>query len=145
MGLLDDLTLFPRLLCGGRCLSPTCRHISLLKRDIGYLGLGGGIPQFPALYYPSRLLLRQFTSPSWQVFTGTCRSRGNSIKSHQLLSFSNTFWTASQSTFTTMPQTAGAEGEYWLPGYQLSRHIVLRQLQYFLGPSATVRPYSLHV
>ncbi|KEF62638.1 uncharacterized protein A1O9_00611 [Exophiala aquamarina CBS 119918] len=43
-----------------------------------------------------------------------------------------------------MPQTAGPDGEYWLPGYQLSRHIVLRQLQYFLGPSATVRPYSLH-
>lgn len=35
--------------------------------------------------------------------------------------------------------------EYWLPGYGLSRHIVLRQLQYFLGPSATVRPYSYHV
>ena len=35
--------------------------------------------------------------------------------------------------------------EYWLPGYELSRQIVLRQIQYFLGPSATVRPYSLQV
>lgn len=32
--------------------------------------------------------------------------------------------------------------EYWLAGYELSRQIVLRQIQYFLGPSATVRPYS---
>ncbi|KIX00749.1 uncharacterized protein Z518_09814 [Rhinocladiella mackenziei CBS 650.93] len=40
-----------------------------------------------------------------------------------------------------MPQ-AHTSQEYWLPGYGLSRHIVLRQLQYFLGPSATVRPYS---
>ncbi|KAL2222897.1 hypothetical protein M432DRAFT_586881 [Thermoascus aurantiacus ATCC 26904] len=32
--------------------------------------------------------------------------------------------------------------EYWLPGYGLSRQIVLRHIQYFLGPSATVRPYS---
>lgn len=35
--------------------------------------------------------------------------------------------------------------EYWLPGYELSRQIVLRQIQYFLGPSATVRPYSYQV
>jgi len=43
-----------------------------------------------------------------------------------------------------MPQPSTSQ-EYWLPGYGLSRHIVLGQLQYFLGPSATVRPYSYHV
>ncbi|KAJ5577183.1 hypothetical protein N7535_004109 [Penicillium sp. DV-2018c] len=32
--------------------------------------------------------------------------------------------------------------QYWLPGYCLSRHIVLGHIHYFLGPSATVRPYS---
>ncbi|WEW55164.1 hypothetical protein PRK78_000593 [Emydomyces testavorans] len=32
--------------------------------------------------------------------------------------------------------------EYWLPGYGLSRHIVLSKIQYFLGPTAAVRPYS---
>ncbi|KAK2809566.1 hypothetical protein FQN50_003619 [Emmonsiellopsis sp. PD_5] len=32
--------------------------------------------------------------------------------------------------------------QYWLPGYQLSRHIVLTQIQYFLGPSASARPFS---
>jgi hypothetical protein len=41
-----------------------------------------------------------------------------------------------------MPQ---ADQEYWIAGYGLSRAIVLRQLQYFLGPSATVRPYSYSV
>lgn len=35
--------------------------------------------------------------------------------------------------------------EYWLPGYGLSRHVVLGHLQYFLGPSAKVRPYSYQV
>lgn len=35
--------------------------------------------------------------------------------------------------------------EYWLPGYGLSRHIVLGQIQYFLGPSASVRPYTYQV
>lgn len=44
-----------------------------------------------------------------------------------------------------MSHAATQDGQYWLPGFQLSRHIVLRQLQYFLGPSATVRPYSLQV
>ncbi|KAJ5235203.1 uncharacterized protein N7469_004371 [Penicillium citrinum] len=32
--------------------------------------------------------------------------------------------------------------QYWLPGYGLSRHIVLGHIHYFLGPSASVRPYS---
>ncbi|BCS22423.1 uncharacterized protein APUU_30648S [Aspergillus puulaauensis] len=32
--------------------------------------------------------------------------------------------------------------QYWLPGYGLSRQIVLGHIQYFLGPSATVRPYT---
>ncbi|KAL2835628.1 hypothetical protein BJY01DRAFT_238714 [Aspergillus pseudoustus] len=32
--------------------------------------------------------------------------------------------------------------QYWLPGYGLSRQIVLGQIQFFLGPSATVRPYT---
>ncbi|RAH47987.1 uncharacterized protein BO95DRAFT_408890 [Aspergillus brunneoviolaceus CBS 621.78] len=31
---------------------------------------------------------------------------------------------------------------YWLPGYGLSRSIVLSQIQYFLGPAASARPYS---
>ncbi|KPI44555.1 uncharacterized protein AB675_8810 [Cyphellophora attinorum] len=39
---------------------------------------------------------------------------------------------------------SGNNEEYWLPGYGLSRHIVFRQLQYFIGPSATVRPFSYH-
>lgn len=32
--------------------------------------------------------------------------------------------------------------QYWLPGFGLSRHIVLGHIQFFLGPSATVRPYT---
>ena len=32
--------------------------------------------------------------------------------------------------------------EYWLPGFGLSRNIVLSNIQYFLGPSTTVRPYT---
>ncbi|KAJ5094059.1 hypothetical protein N7456_009920 [Penicillium angulare] len=32
--------------------------------------------------------------------------------------------------------------QYWLPGYGLSRHIVLGHIHYFLGPSASVRPFS---
>ncbi|KIW11049.1 hypothetical protein PV08_10348 [Exophiala spinifera] len=41
-----------------------------------------------------------------------------------------------------MPQSNTAAHDYWLPGYGLSRHIVLRQMHYYLGPTATVRPYS---
>src|SRR5271170_2810982 len=35
--------------------------------------------------------------------------------------------------------------EYWLPGYGLSRQIVLSQLPFFLGPTASVRPFTYHV
>ncbi|KAF7507320.1 hypothetical protein GJ744_010754 [Endocarpon pusillum] len=31
--------------------------------------------------------------------------------------------------------------EYFLPGFGLSRQIVIGHIQYFLGPSARVRPY----
>ncbi|EED19425.1 conserved hypothetical protein [Talaromyces stipitatus ATCC 10500] len=34
------------------------------------------------------------------------------------------------------------EQQYWLPGYGLSRHIVLGHIQYFLGPSASARPFT---
>ncbi|KAK5031223.1 hypothetical protein LTS07_004958 [Exophiala sideris] len=43
-----------------------------------------------------------------------------------------------------MPSLDAAPHDYWLPGYGLSRQIVLRQIQYHLGPTATVRPYSYH-
>lgn len=46
---------------------------------------------------------------------------------------------------TNMTNISAPVQEYWLPGYELSRQIVLRQIQYFLGPSATIRPYSLQV
>jgi len=38
--------------------------------------------------------------------------------------------------------TSAQVQEYWLPGFSLSRNIVLSNIQYFLGPSATVRPYT---
>lgn len=34
---------------------------------------------------------------------------------------------------------------YFLPGFELSSTIILSQLQYFLGQSATVRPYQYQV
>ncbi|KAJ5888026.1 hypothetical protein N7495_008067 [Penicillium taxi] len=37
------------------------------------------------------------------------------------------------------------ELQYWLPGWGLSRHIVLGHIHYFLGPSASVRPYSYQI
>jgi len=44
-----------------------------------------------------------------------------------------------------MTNQAAPVQEYWLPGYGLSRQVVVRQIQYFLGPSATIRPYCLQV
>ncbi|KAB8221324.1 hypothetical protein BDV33DRAFT_170708 [Aspergillus novoparasiticus] len=50
--------------------------------------------------------------------------------------------------YTSLPKTRNISmrmsqvQQYWLPGYGLSRHIVLGHIQYFLGPSASVRPYT---
>lgn len=48
---------------------------------------------------------------------------------------------APSQSYTTMSPVQ----QYWLPGYGLSRHIVLGHIHYFLGPSASVRPYSYQV
>ena len=32
--------------------------------------------------------------------------------------------------------------QYFVPGYQISRHIIFSHIQIYLGPYATVRPYS---
>lgn len=45
----------------------------------------------------------------------------------------------------SIPTDMSREQQYWLPGYGLSRHIVLGHIHYFLGPSASVRPYSYQV
>ncbi|EER37178.1 conserved hypothetical protein [Histoplasma capsulatum var. duboisii H88] len=37
-----------------------------------------------------------------------------------------------------MPQSQ----QYWLPGYGLSRHVVVTQIQFFLGPASSARPFS---
>jgi hypothetical protein len=35
--------------------------------------------------------------------------------------------------------------QYWLPGFGLSRHVVLSQIHCFLGPTASVRPFTYQV
>lgn len=44
-----------------------------------------------------------------------------------------------------MPAKVAPIQEYWLPGYGLSKHIVITQIQYFLGPSTSVRQYQYQV
>lgn len=53
-------------------------------------------------------------------------------------------WTPSACSCTMSLPTPQVQ-EYWLPGYGLSRNIVLSNIHYFLGPSATVRPYTFQV
>ena len=35
--------------------------------------------------------------------------------------------------------------QYFVPGFGISRHIIFGHIQYYLGPSASVRPYSYQV
>ncbi|PHH75419.1 hypothetical protein CDD82_4452 [Ophiocordyceps australis] len=32
---------------------------------------------------------------------------------------------------------------YWIPHHEIHRRIITQELQYYLGPEATVRPYTL--
>lgn len=31
---------------------------------------------------------------------------------------------------------------YWIPSFDIHRKIITQELQYYLGPQATVRPYT---
>lgn len=62
-------------------------------------------------------------------------------------SYSTTLWKELNSRLPlfTMSKATPQVQEYWLPGFGLSRNIVLSNIQYFLGLSATVRPYTYQV
>jgi len=46
----------------------------------------------------------------------------------------------------TMPSSSSSSQyefqDYFVPGYEISRHIIFQHIQYYLGPQASVRPYS---
>lgn len=35
--------------------------------------------------------------------------------------------------------------KYWIPHQDIHRKVITQELQYYLGPQATVRPYTLEV
>lgn len=46
----------------------------------------------------------------------------------------------------TMSSSSGFEHkQYFVPGFGISRHIIFGHIQYYLGPSASVRPYQYQV
>ena len=46
------------------------------------------------------------------------------------------------SSSTSSSYTSREERQYFVPGYAISRHIIFSHIQYYLGPQASVRPYS---
>ena len=67
-----------------------------------------------------------------------------------LLFFSNAEHTASRyclasPTMSSAPSSSSSGSEpnrYFVPGYGISRHIIFSHIQFYLGPYASVRPYS---
>lgn len=45
------------------------------------------------------------------------------------------------SAYNTYSQTPGDES-YFVPGFGISRHIIFSHIHFYLGPYASVRPYS---
>jgi hypothetical protein len=41
--------------------------------------------------------------------------------------------------------SAAALNRYWIPHWDIHKKIITQELQYYLGPNATVRPYTLEV
>ena len=37
------------------------------------------------------------------------------------------------------------KNQYWIPNLEISKKVITQELQYYLGPEATVRPYTLEV
>ncbi|PHH62452.1 hypothetical protein CDD81_7099 [Ophiocordyceps australis] len=38
---------------------------------------------------------------------------------------------------------SSALNRYWIPHHEIHRRVITQELQYYLGPEATVRPYTL--
>jgi hypothetical protein len=41
--------------------------------------------------------------------------------------------------------SAAALNRYWIPHWDIHKKVITQELQYYLGPNATVRPYTLEV
>jgi hypothetical protein len=67
----------------------------------------------------------------------------NTVLCQSLYTTYTTLNHATPSIISTM--STAREQQYWLPGFGLSRHIVLGHIQYFLGPNASARPFTYQV
>lgn len=41
--------------------------------------------------------------------------------------------------------SSGEKNRYWIPNLDISKKVITQEIQYFLGPEATVRPYTREV
>lgn len=41
--------------------------------------------------------------------------------------------------------SSSSMNKYWIPHLDIHRKVITQELQYYLGPEATVRPYTLEV
>ena len=46
------------------------------------------------------------------------------------------------SPYSTTSSHSSGDESYFVPGYGISRHIMFSQVHFYLGPYASVRPYS---
>ncbi len=37
------------------------------------------------------------------------------------------------------------KNQYWIPSLDISKNVIVQEIQYYLGPESTVRQYQLHV
>jgi len=40
---------------------------------------------------------------------------------------------------------AGEKNQYWIPNLDINKKVITQEIQYYLGPEATVRAYTLDV
>lgn len=132
---------------GGFCSRPTLRLL-WLPLDTVTIGLAQASLHHrpPLLFFSSLISSPRLPAP--ECFLLPCHEHSRSKRKVQGQSSRVELQVHRLLLTRVMPalnMPANPPQEYWLPGYGLSRHIVFKELQCFLGPNATVRPYSYHV
>ncbi|KAG9238144.1 hypothetical protein BJ875DRAFT_368636 [Amylocarpus encephaloides] len=38
--------------------------------------------------------------------------------------------------------SSGYKNRYWIPNFEINKKVIMQEIQYYLGPESTVRPYT---
>jgi hypothetical protein len=81
------------------------------------------IPAYQAFHEIEQKMGAKVTFPSTESFDGPEAANG----------------------YEAAASSSGGKNRYWIPNLDISKKIITQEIQYYLGPESTVRPYTRQV